>query len=319
MTEKIFHDSLVNAIYSDVREKAGFAFKLITSPRLSALIAFTVYDFPCGKLFTGAHSFANKIGIDIGECLEPELLKTPRQMFERRIKYWETRRMPEDASMIVSPADSRMLIGTVGKGPGIFIKEKFFSYEEMFGMNKPQWIYRFAGGNYAVFRLTPEKYHWNHFPVSGRVVDYYEIEGSCHSCNPSAVIAEITPYSKNRRTVTVIDTDVKGGTNAGHVAMFEVAALMIGGIEQRYSEHRYDNPSEIKPGMFIKKGAPKSVYRPGSSVDILIFEKDRIRFSDDIIHNMKRTDVQSRFSSGFGESIVETEVMLRSEIGRALC
>ncbi|MBP9024444.1 MAG: phosphatidylserine decarboxylase [Spirochaetes bacterium] len=318
VTENIFHDRLINSIYSDVREKSPFAFRLLTSPRMSSLIACAVYDIPCGGFFTGAESFAKNLGIGLDECLEPDLLKTPRQIFERKIKYWECRPMNGDMKSIVSPADSRMLAGKLSETNGLFIKEKFFSYKELIGMHKEQWILKFRDGLYSVFRLTPDKYHWNHFPVSGTIVDYYEFDGSCHSCNPSAVIAEVTPYSKNRRAVTIIDTDVEGGTNCGFVAMFEVAALMIGGIEQRYSDVFYDEPRKIEPGMFARKGSPKSLYHPGSSVDILLFEKDRMDFSEDIKRNLKRKDAVSRYSEGFGEPLVETEVALRSEIGKSI-
>jgi phosphatidylserine decarboxylase len=42
----------------------------------------------------------------------------------------------------------------------------------------------------------------------------------------------VRPYSKNKRVVTIIDTDVEGGTGIGLVAMIEVVALMIGDIVQ---------------------------------------------------------------------------------------
>ena len=37
--------------------------------------------------------------------------------------------------------------------------------------------------------------------------DFYEVRGRTHACNPSAIVTEVTPYSKNTRTVTVIDTE----------------------------------------------------------------------------------------------------------------
>ena len=49
----------------------------------------------------------------------------------------------------------------------------------------------------------------------------------------------VTPYSKNRRHVTLIDTDVPGGSQVGMVAMVEVTALMIGDIVQCYSDEKY--------------------------------------------------------------------------------
>ena len=50
---------------------------------------------------------------------------------------------------------------------------------------------------------------------------------------------------------------------------------------------------------------------------VLIFQKDRVRLADDIAANMFCPDAQSIFSMGFGKSLVETEVKVRSYIGSA--
>ncbi|HEX9078268.1 MAG TPA: phosphatidylserine decarboxylase, partial [Desulfuromonadaceae bacterium] len=199
-----------------------------------------------------------------------------------------------------------------------FLKEKFFSFEELLGRDRQQWREAFRGGDFAVFRLTPDKYHYNHTPVAGKVVDFYAMEGDYHSCNPSAVVAIATPFSKNKRVVTVIDTDVAGGTGVGLVAMVEVVALMIGDIVQAYSPEGYDAPRPVERGMFLEKGRPKSLYRPGSSTDILIFQQGRVRFAADLLENQRRTDVASRFTKGFGRPLVETDVRVRSLIGTAI-
>jgi phosphatidylserine decarboxylase len=226
--------------------------------------------------------------------------------------------MPADPSAVVSPADARLLVGSLAPGSALFLKEKFFTLKELLGAGKRCWLKRFRNADCAVFRLTPEKYHYNHSPVSGRVTDVYTVDGACHSCNPAAVIAAATPLSKNRRAVTIIDTDVAGGTGVGKVAMIEVVALMIGDIDQCYSNRHYDNPRPAAPGMFFKRGQPKSLYRPGSSVDVLLFEPGRVSFSADIVENLYRLDVRSRFAEHFGRPLVETEVTVRSEIGKAM-
>ena len=316
MDEHLFHDELIQTVYSEVRERAPFLFDLITSARMSSLIAFTMYDFPVGPRLFGADNFVRRMGVTQSEILSPETLDTPRKFFERKIKYWECRPLPKEERAVAAPADSRMLAGTVDELASVRIKEKFFSYSELLGEHKVKWAAAFSEGEFAVFRLTPEKYHWSHFPVAGVTRDFYEVDGAYHSCNPSACIAMATPYSKNRRAVTVIDTDVPNGTQVGLVAMVEVAALMIGGIDQRYSAQRYDSPTTVRAGMFVKRGAPKSVFRPGSSVDILLFQKDRVQLSSDIAANLRRTDVESRYTTGFSTPIVETEVLVRSEIAR---
>lgn len=317
VTEKIFHDRIVNVIYSGVRERCETAFGLLVSPRMSSLIAWTVFDMPYrGRLF-GKKSLTGDLGIDFSECEEKEKLSNPRAIFERKIRYWETRPMSDDERTAVSPADSRMSLGSFRTESQLFLKEKFFNYEELIGSDKPEWLEAFSEGDYAIFRLTPDKYHWNHVPVSGVVRDFYQIEGACHSCNPNAVIAEITPYSKNRRQVTVIDTEVEGGSRMGLVAMIEVAALMIGNIVQRYSEYKYENPVGMSEGLYLKRGQVKSLFAPGSSVDVLIFQKGRIVFRDDLVKNSLRTDVASRYTVPFGRPLVETDLRVRSDIGSA--
>jgi phosphatidylserine decarboxylase len=125
-----------------------------------------------------------------------------------------------------------------------------------------------------------------------------------------------TPYSKNRRMVTIIDTEVPGGSHIGRVAMIEIVALMIGDIVQCYSDEGYDSPVEMRPGLRLRRGQPKSLFRPGSSVVVLLFENGRIRFDDDLLRNRLRCDVRSRYSMKFARPLVETEVAVRASIGR---
>jgi phosphatidylserine decarboxylase len=100
--------------------------------------------------------------------------------------------------------------------------------------------------------------------------------------------------------------------------MIEVVAMMIGDIAQCYSAEHYDNPLPVKTGMFLHKGAPKSLYRPGSSTDVLIFQQGRINFAEDLVGNMSSTKAGSRFSQGFGKPLVETDVRLRSFVASGI-
>ena len=70
--------------------------------------------------------------------------------------------------------------------------------------------------------------------------------------------------------------------------MIEVVALMVGQIEQRYSEHRYENPRPVEKGMFLRAGAPKALFRPGSSTVVLLFQRGRVRFARDLVENQRR-------------------------------
>lgn len=315
-TESPLWDKTINAIYSEVREHAPTLFSALVGPRASRILAMINFDLP---LSAGTRRFLQVCGADFNECLDPpELLDTARKVFQRKIRWWECRPMPSDPSAVVSPADSRVIVGSFGQTSKLFVKNKFFDLGELLGERKDPWISAFEEGEFAVFRLTPDKYHYNHTPVAGLVLDVYEIAGRYHSCNPGAVVAMATPYSKNRRWVTIIDTDVDGGTEVGLVAMIEVAALMIGDVIQCYSEHRYDDPTPVRQGMFVQKGSPKSLYRPGSSTDVVLFQKGRISFAEDLLLNQFRYGVESRFSRGFGSPLVETDVRVRSLLATAV-
>jgi phosphatidylserine decarboxylase len=314
-TERLYSDALVRWLYSDLREHAPMLYRMALSQRATGLLGFLNYDLPLGGVIAGNQKFLQDTGINLDECVElPVTLDTVRKVFERQIRYWDCRPLPPEENIILSPADARAIIGSFDETSSLFLKGKFFDFEELLGREKCAWLAAFDGGDFAVFRLTPDKYHYNHTPVTGVVRDFYEVRGSYHACNPSAIVAEITPYSKNTRTVTVIDTDVDGGTGVGLVAMIEVTALMIGEVVQCYSRERYDAPQPIRPGLLIERGCPKSLYRPGSSTDVLLFERGRVSFDVDLIANLQRRDAQSRFSQGFGRPLVETEVAVRSRI-----
>ncbi len=318
-SERLFSDTLVRWLYADVREKAPAIYRMAVGSRVSRILSFLNYDLPITRTLSGNQNFLRECGVNLDECLDPpETLNTVRKVFERRIRYWECRLAPVEAGAVLSPADSRVLTGSLSETSALFLKGKFFDLEELIGHHKKEWLTTFTGGDFAVFRLTPDKYHYNHTPVAGVVRDFYESPGRYHACNPSAVVTEVTPYSKNARAVTIIDTDVSGGTGVGMVAMIEVVALMIGQVTQCYSRERYDAPQPISTGMFVERGCPKSLYRPGSSTDVLLFEPGRILFDDDLIRNQRRGDAQSRFSQGFGHPLVETEVTSRSRIAARL-
>ena len=315
VTEQLVADEMIRRLYSNVRENSLSLFNLLTGARMSSLLGMLNYDAVPGRMEGWCRRFVRLNGIDLGECVDGrEVLKSMRALFERKIRWWECRPMRDDPHEVVSPADARVVVGSLDETSVLFLKEKFFGYEELLGERGRHWGDVFRGGDFAVFRLTPDKYHYNHTPVAGVVADIYEVPGSYHSCNPSAVLCVATPYSKNKRVVTVIDTDVPGGTGVGLVAMVEVVALMIGEIVQRYSETRYDSPVDVRPGMFLVKGVPKSLYRPGSSTDVLLFQKGRISFAPDILDNLCAPGVESRFSAGFGAPLVETDLAVRSPV-----
>jgi len=317
--EHLLGDRIISALYARGLENASSIMRVASSCRLSSTLAFLNYDNLLRNNATSTLRYLAKNGVDFSEFVEPvKNLRTARSVFERQIRFWECRPMPAEESAIVCPADARVLVASHNNNSIIFLKEKYFEFEELLDGKQHKWSQEFDGGEFAIFRLTPEKYHYVHAPVSGIVKDFYQIEGGYHSCNPSAIVSLVTPHSKNRRVVSIIQTDMEGGTGVGLVAIVEVVALMIGQILQCYSERKYERPCELKPGMFIERGQPKSLFRPGSSSVLVFFQRGRVSFCEDLLQNRFRRDAQSRFSVGLHQPVVETEVAARSPLARDL-
>jgi phosphatidylserine decarboxylase len=315
--ERLLGNSIVSRLYSPALERAPVVTRMASSRYVSHLLGYLNYDNVLSARATGMLKFLRDCGVDLSEFQGPlSDYDTVRKIFERQIRYWHCRPMTDDPRAIVCPADARALVGSMAQTSGLYIKQKFFSFPELLGEGAPCQE-AFADGDYALFRLTPEKYHYTHSPVSGRVLDIYTVAGRYHPCNPSAAVHLISPVSKNRRTVTIIDTDSDGGSNVGLVAMIEVVALMIGRIEQCYSDERYESPREITKDMFLRKGAPKALFRPGSSTVVLLFQKARVRFARDLVANQHRAGIANRFSAVLGQPVTETDVAVRSLLAHA--
>jgi phosphatidylserine decarboxylase len=310
--EHLLANSMIRALYSPALEKAPLLTRMASSRYFSRVLGYLNYDNVLSSRATGMLKFLRQSGIQLSEFVgNLSEYDTARKIFERQISYWNCRPMPANPRAVTCPADARILLGSMEESSGLYLKQKFFSFPELLGEGSP-WERAFAGGDYAVLRLTPEKYHYTHSPVSGRVLDFYSVEGRYYPCNPNASVQLITPVSKNRRVVTILETDSPNGSAVGKVAMIEVVALMIGQIEQRYSERRYENPRSLERGMVLRAGAPKALFRPGSSTVVLLFQRDRVRFAHDLVENQRRGEVQSRFSLTLGEPLTETDVAVRS-------
>lgn len=315
--ERLMANRIIRTLYSPKLENAPLLAKLASSRRMSEVLGYLNYDNALSSRMSGMRRFLRTCGIDARELLDsPATLDTPRKVFERKIRYWQYRPLPRAKSCVVCPADSRVMVGSLSNTSGLFIKGKFFEFPELLSGKGSRWTRRFSEGDFAVFRLTPEKYHYTHVPVAGEVADLYTVNGRYHSCNPNAAVRLLTPYSKNRRVVTILDTDLNGGDQVGYIAMIEVVALMVGQIEQRYSEVKYENPQTLAKGMSLKRGAPKALFRPGSSTVVLLFQPGRVRFAADLLRNQHTSGVRSRYSVGFGQPVVETDVKVRSLLAR---
>lgn len=123
-----------------------------------------------------------------------------------------------------------------------------------------------------IVRLAPVDYHRFHFPTEGIISSSKLIEGYYYSVSPYAIRKNFRIFLENKREYSVLKTK-----KFGDVLLSEIAATMVGGIEQTYR-------AEEK----VKKGQQKGYFYFGGSTCIVIFEKDKIQMDEDILENSRK-------------------------------
>jgi phosphatidylserine decarboxylase len=90
---------------------------------------------------------------------------------------------------------------------------------------------------------------------------------------------------QNKRVLTLIESPV-----FGTVAMFEVGATNVGSIQQTHI-----------PGRAAVKGEEKGLFAFGGSCVITVFQRDCIRFDDDLVASSAgHTEVYARMGDRLG-------------------
>merc|ERR1712217_666244 len=106
-----------------------------------------------------------------------------------------------------------------------------------------------------------------------------------YTVNPIAINKTVDVYSENKRAIVEIEC----GGKVGNVIMFVIAATMVGS----YKLHRTDaedpakdEPLPVKVGDVVKRGDVAGEFRFGGSTVLLLFEPNKVTWSDDIKRNV---------------------------------
>lgn len=208
---------------------------------------------------------------------------------------------PEDESVVVSPADCRMMCwDTILDSTAVWIKGARFTLANLLGPDTKVDLKRYEGGSFAIARLAPQDYHRWHYPVGGTVKNVEHIDGALYTVNPIAINRTVDVYTENKRAIVEID----GGQNGGCV-MFAIAATMVGSYKLWRTEAAdpvKDEPVPLEVGDEVKRGDVAGEFRFGGSTVLMLFEPDRVKWSEDIKRN-----VAVKF---------ETLLNVRSQIGK---
>jgi len=259
--EVILGERYIRWAYQD--STSSFVEQLLFKSTLFSKIMGFWYDsfLSRGKIETTI----KELGIDESEFLQHKSsYRTFNDFFIRHLKP-EARPYSKDENDIVSPADGRVLVFPELEGDTFVpVKGYPFSIHNML----PGISDRYVNGALAIVRLCPADYHRYHFPSSGKIKDGKHIDGALHSVNPIALGSGPDVFGENKRSYTLLETE-----KAGVICFVEVGAFGVGSIVDTHSLQ------------LVEKMDEKGYFKFGGSTIVLVFEKGKIEFSQDLIKN----------------------------------
>ena len=193
----------------------------------------------------------------------PETYSSFNAFFARHLRPG-ARPFDADGNIIISPADGRLLVfpECVADSP-VPVKGAQRTIGELCLTPLP-----FERAAVAVIRLAPVDYHRYHFPCQCTMGEKKVFPGKYHSVNPVALCRRPDLFVENTRHVTALDS-----VAAGSFFMIEVAAFGVGSII-----------ATAMPGEHAKMDE-KGYFKFGGSTVILVFDRDRVTFDDDLLKN----------------------------------
>ena len=210
--------------------------------------------------------FIERYGIDATEFAEkPESFASFNDFFVRKLKP-AARPIAEGDQVAIMPADARyQFFETIGRDDPFTVKGHSFSIQTL--LQDHLTASQFEGGSMVIARLCPTDCHRFYFPMDCIPNTARPINGWLFSVNPIAIKDNPWIYLKNRRVVTLLETK-----QFGQVAFLEIGATACGSIHQTY-----------EPGKLYRKGDEKGYFEFGGSALIMLFQKDKIRFDEDLV------------------------------------
>jgi len=228
-------------------------------------------------------SFVEEFDIDMSTS-KKEKFNSFNDFFSRELKS-NARPVDTSATIAASPADGKILVYSDIRKSDFIIKG--YRFDLFSFLNNAELAQNYIDGSAAIIRLAPFDYHRFHFPVSGSISSTTLITGDYHSVNPLALREMTEIFCLNKRAVSNISSPL-----FGNVVMVEVGATMVGTILQTYTEK------------LAQKGAEKGYFKFGGSTIVLLFEKDKIHFDEDLlIHTLSGYETEIKQGERIGLSI----------------
>ena len=259
--ESILGEKWIRWAYQDNNSK--FLDKMLFQSALISKLMGLYYDSSVSK--SKIKPVIQELEIDESEFKnDTDTFQSFNDFFARHLKT-ESRPFSPNTKELVSPADGRVLvfpkIDTDTYAP---VKGYPFSIQKLL----PKCFEQFQNGALVIVRLCPADYHRYHFPCDGKITNYAEYTGHLHSVNPIALATGKDIFGENKRALTLLETK-----EFASIAYMEIGAFGVGSIVNSCTTGSVNKMDE------------KGFFKFGGSTVLLLFEENKITFSDDLVLN----------------------------------
>ncbi|CAF22747.1 phosphatidylserine decarboxylase [Candidatus Protochlamydia amoebophila] len=265
--EKVYKGAVIRFLYGDSK------LSRLIQPFLLPPLAKWPFISHCYGLLQKRPSSVKKIlpfiknfDVNISEFLMPLThFKSFNDFFIRRLKP-EFRPIALGEKIVSMPADGRYYFyQDIDQVDGFIVKGKKFSLASL--LENKELAQKYQGGSMVIVRLCPSDYHRFHFPCDCIPGETRLLNGYLYSVNPLAIKKNLNIFTQNKRTICELAT-----THFGKILYLEIGATNVGSIQQTYCP--------FQPAL---KGDEKGYFEFGGSSLILLFQKGRIRFDQDLL------------------------------------
>ena len=224
--------------------------------------------------------------VDMNQAIlsKPEDYSSFNSFFIRKLKP-DARNWKKDKNLILSPVDGAVSqLGKISNGKVIQAKGMNYTLDRLLA-NDAMNVNQFQEGYFATLYLSPRDYHRIHMPVTGRLIKSIYVPGALFAVNTASVRTVDQLFARNERFISIFETGL------GLMAQIMVGAIFVGSMETVFSgqitptQNRELTINEYKDNeVMLNQGDEFGHFNMGSTV-ILLFEKDKLAWSEDLNEN----------------------------------
>ena len=224
--------------------------------------------------------------VDMNQAIrsKPDDYSSFNSFFTRKLKP-DARNWKKDKNLILSPVDGAISqSGRISNGEVIQSNGMNYTLDRLL-VNDAMSVKQFQDGYFTTLYLSPRDYHRIHMPVTGRLIKSIYVPGDLFPVNTASVRTVDQLFARNERFISIFETEL------GLMAQIMVGATFVGSMETVWlgqitpTQYRELTIKEYEGNEVMLNQADEFGHFNMGSTVILLFEKDKLAWSEDLNEN----------------------------------